>query len=304
MQLWREPEAFRRACDEARGRGLRVALVPTMGALHAGHAALITEARRHADFVAVSVFVNPTQFGPNEDLARYPRMLESDIARSEASGAHGVFAPSAEAMYPSGDETRVRVGATAEPLCGPHRPGHFEGVATVVTKLFALAGPCVAAFGSKDYQQLQVLRRVARDLFLPVEILAVPTVREPDGLAMSSRNAYLSAEERAAALAIPRGLSEAVRAFAAGERGAGALTGLVRSRVAPIATSIDYVEIADPDTLRPLQGAERTGDRALLALALRLKGARLIDNVVLGEDPAPIAGESVPSPRTSPPEGG
>lgn len=291
MQLWRDPEAFRRACDEARARGLRVGLVPTMGALHAGHATLITEARRRADFVAVSVFVNPTQFGPNEDLARYPRMLESDTARSEVAGAHGVFAPAADAMYPPGDETRVRVGPTAEPLCGAFRPGHFEGVATVVTKLFALAGPCVAAFGRKDYQQLQVLRRVVRDLFLPIELVAVPTVREPDGLAMSSRNAYLSPDERAAARAIPRGLSEAVRAFAAGEREAGALAALVRAHVAPIATSIDYVEVTDPDTLRPLERGERAGERALLALAIRLQGARLIDNVVLGEDPAPIAGE-------------
>ena len=153
MQLLREPEAFRRACEEARARGLRVGLVPTMGALHAGHVALVTEARRHASFVVVSVFVNPTQFGPSEDFGRYPRTLEADVERCERAGASAVFAPAAEAMYPPGDETRVRVGATAAPLCGAYRPGHFEGVATVVAKLFALAGPCAAVFGRKDYQQ-------------------------------------------------------------------------------------------------------------------------------------------------------
>jgi pantoate--beta-alanine ligase len=289
METWHDPSEFRRACDAARARGERVGLVPTMGALHEGHMALVTEARRRASFVAVTIFVNPTQFGPNEDYARYPRTLERDVERCAAAGAHGVFAPEAAAMYPPGDETRVKPGRTAGPLCGEHRPGHFEGVATVVTKLFALAGPSIAAFGRKDYQQLQVVRRVAADLFLPVEILGVRTVREPDGLAMSSRNAYLSPDLRAAARSIPIALSEAHQAFARGERSAGALASIVRSRVARVATSIDYVEVADADTvaLVPPEGA--VGDRALVALAIRLGGARLIDNVVLGEDPAPIA---------------
>jgi pantoate--beta-alanine ligase len=288
MQIWRDPEELRRACDEARRQGLRVGLVPTMGALHAGHAALVEEAARRADFVAVTVFVNPTQFGPSEDLAKYPRTLDSDIEKSRKAGANGVFAPSPDAMYPPGDETRVRVPATSEPLCGAHRPGHFEGVATVVTKLFALTGPCVAVFGRKDYQQLQVIKRLVRDLFLPVEIVGAPTIREPDGLAMSSRNAYLAQAEREQAAAIPRGLSAAVRAFQAGERSAGALRGIVRSHVEPIARSIDYVDVADPDSLRVLPDGERTGERALVALAIRTPSARLIDNVVLGEDPAPI----------------
>ncbi len=221
MELVHEPEAFRRACDEARARGLRVGLVPTMGALHAGHAALIAEARRHASFVVVSIFVNPTQFGPAEDFARYPRTLEADAATCERAGAAAVFAPAADAMYRPGDETRVRVGATAAPLCGAHRPGHFEGVATVVAKLFALTGPSVAVFGRKDYQQLRVISRFTADLFLPVEIVGLRTVREPDGLALSSRNAYLSPEQRAAALAIPRGLSAAVDRVRA--RGTGCL---------------------------------------------------------------------------------
>ncbi len=232
--------------------------------------------------------MNPTQFCPNEDYARYPRTLDADRAKCEAAGADVVFAPEAQAMYPAGEETRVRVGATAGPLCGEHRPGHFEGVATVVTKLFALAGPCVAVFGRKDYQQLQVIKRLARDLFLPVEVAGLTTVREPDGLAMSSRNAYLSAEERHRALAIPRGLSAAWRAFAAGERSAGALASIVRGSVREVATSIDYVEVADADTLRVFGTEERTSDRALVALAIRLGKARLIDNVVLGEDAAPI----------------
>jgi pantoate--beta-alanine ligase len=288
MQLLHEPEAFRRACDEARSHGLRVGLVPTMGALHEGHLALLHEAKRRAAFVAVTVFVNPTQFGPNEDLARYPRDLERDAGACETAGASAVFAPAAASMYPPGDEARVHVGATAEGLCGAFRPGHFEGVATVVTKLFAVTGPCVAVFGRKDYQQLQVIRRLVRDLLLPVEIIGMRTVREPDGLAMSSRNAYLSAEQRRAALAIPRGLAAAARAFDAGERRAGALTALVRAEVERIATSIDYVSVADPESLRVLGAEELAGSRALCALAARLSSARLIDNLVLGEDTAPV----------------
>ena len=288
MQLLREPLRLRQACDDARARGLTVGLVPTMGALHEGHAALVREARKHADFVAVSVFVNPTQFGPNEDLARYPRTLEKDVEKVEAAGAVAVFAPSEGAMYPPGDETRVRVGAVATGLCGAYRPGHFEGVATIVAKLFALAGPCTAVFGRKDYQQLQVIKRFTTDLFLPVTILGLRTVRESDGLAMSSRNAYLKPEQRAAALAIPRGLTAAARAFAAGERRAAALTALARAEVEPIATSIDYVSVADPDSVRVLEDAEIVGDRALIALAIRLGGARLIDNMVLGEETPPL----------------
>jgi pantoate--beta-alanine ligase len=289
MQLLREPEAFRRAMDEARARGQRVGLVPTMGALHVGHVALIAEAKRRAASVAVSIFVNPTQFGPNEDFGRYPRALDSDVEKCEAAGAAIVFAPSAPAMYPPGDETRVHVGPTAAALCGAYRPGHFEGVATVVAKLFALAGPCVAVFGRKDYQQLQVIKRLTTDLFLPVEIIGVRTVRETDGLAMSSRNAYLSASQRAAALAIPRGLSAAARAFAAGERRAGALAEEARAEVAKVASSIDYVSVADPETLRVLEPEEEAGERALCALALRLGGTRLIDNMVLGEEPPPLS---------------
>lgn len=288
MDIWRSADAFRQACDEARRRGDRVALVPTMGALHRGHQALVTEARKYASFVAVSVFVNPTQFGPNEDFARYPRDLDGDVQKSLEAGAHGVFAPPANEMYPAGDETRVHVGPLASPLCGPHRPGHFEGVATVVAKLLILTGPAIALFGRKDYQQLKVIERITKDLFIPVKIVGVPTIRENDGLAMSSRNAYLSAEARAKAAEIPRGLTEASRAFAAGERRVGELVRLVRARVEPIADSIDYVDAADPETLRVFGADDTAPERMLVALAIRTKGARLIDNVVLGEDPAPI----------------
>lgn len=297
MLVWREPEDFRRACETARARGERVAVVPTMGALHAGHLALIEEARRRAPFVAVTIFVNPAQFGPNEDFAQYPRDLEGDAALCEKAGAVGVFAPSVEAMYPPGDETRVRVGATAESLCGVHRPGHFEGVATVVTKLLVLTGPSVAVFGRKDYQQLGVIERVVRDLFLPVEVASVRTVREPDGLARSSRNAYLRPEHRRDARAIPEALSAAWEAFNEGERDADTLAGIVRASVELVATSVDYVEVADPESLTPIRAGARVGERALVALAVRLGATRLIDNIVLGEDPPPIP--RAPSTRLS-----
>ena len=278
----REPEAFRAACAAARESGSRVGLVPTMGALHAGHLALVREARRHAPFVAASIFVNPTQFGPNEDFARYPRDLEGDRAKLAQAGCDLVFAPEPGAMYPPGDATRVRVNGLDAHLCGPLRPGHFEGVATVVTKLFALVGPAVAVFGRKDYQQLAILRRLARDLFLPVEIVGHPIVREVDGLAMSSRNAYLSATERSRALALSRGLAAAARAFEGGERDAAALKRAAEEPVRAAADSVDYVAVADPDDLRPLAG--EVGARALVAIACRVGSTRLIDNVVLGED--------------------
>jgi pantoate--beta-alanine ligase len=279
------PADLRAACDAARARPAAVGFVPTMGALHAGHLALVTEARRRAAFVVASVFVNPTQFGPGEDFTRYPRDLEGDVAKLSGAGAELVFAPAADAMYPPGDDTRVRVGAVAAPLEGSHRPGHFEGVATVVAKLFGAVGPCVAIFGRKDYQQLLVVRRMTRDLLLPVEVVGHPIVREADGLAMSSRNAYLSAEERARALAISRGLDTATRRFAAGERDARALEAIVRGAVEPAATSVDYVEARDADTLAPLA---RVDARAVLAVACRVGSTRLIDNVVLGEDPPPL----------------
>jgi pantoate--beta-alanine ligase len=278
------PSEMRAACDAARAAGKRVGLVPTMGALHAGHLSLVKEARARADWVVTTIFVNPTQFGPNEDFARYPRDLAGDVAKLDCDV---VFAPAVEAMYPPGDETRVHVGKLAESLCGPHRPGHFEGVATIVTKLFALAGPCAAVFGKKDYQQLAILRRLAIDLFLPIVVVGHPIVREADGLAMSSRNAYLAKDERERALSLSRGLAAAWRAFASGERRAGALRDAANAIIAPASTSVDYVTVADADSLSPFSDDARLGDRALIATAVRIGKTRLIDSVVLGEDPIP-----------------
>jgi pantoate--beta-alanine ligase len=281
----RRAAEFGALCDEARRRGDRVGFVPTMGALHAGHLALATEARRRAGWVAASIFVNPTQFGPNEDLSRYPRDLDGDLAKLATTGVHAVFAPEPGEIYPPGAETRVRVGRLAEPLCGRTRVGHFEGVATVVAKLFGLVGPSVAVFGKKDYQQLLVIRRIVRDLFLPVEIVGLRTLREADGLAMSSRNAYLSSEERSRALALVTGLDVAARAFASGERRPRELERLAREPVDAVATTVEYVEVRDADTL---EAVDPVGARAVLAVACRIGSTRLIDNVVLGEDPPPL----------------
>lgn len=259
-----------------------------MGALHEGHLHLVREARKVADWVAVSIFVNPTQFGPNEDLARYPRDLEGDRKKLAGESVDAVFSPPSAAMYLAGDATRVTVSGLTANLCGPFRPGHFEGVTTIVAKLWNVVGPCVSVFGRKDYQQLAVLRRLAADLFFPVSILGVPTVREPDGLAMSSRNRFLGREEREKALTIPRGLAKAVELHRLGERRAGVLRDSVADTL-PASAQIDYVAVADPDSLVPFTNAQSVGDRALVALALRLGNTRIIDNVVLGEDASPIA---------------
>jgi pantoate--beta-alanine ligase len=280
------PSDLRLACDEARVQKCRVGLVPTMGALHEGHVALVREAAKRADFVVVTVFVNPTQFGPGEDFSRYPRDLDRDVAKAASAGASAVFAPGPGAMYLEGDETRVRVGALAVPLCGQFRPGHFEGVATIVAKLFILVGASVAVFGKKDYQQLAVVRRLAKDLLLPIDVVGYPIVREADGLAMSSRNAYLSPDERERARALSSGLDAAWRSFAQGERDAEVLRGAASEELEKASAQIDYVEVAHPERLAPF-GAGRVGDRTLLALAARIGTTRLIDNMVLGEDDPP-----------------
>ena len=278
---------LRRAISERSQGGATLGFVPTMGALHEGHRVLMREAAKRASFTLVSIFVNPTQFGPKEDLSRYPRDLEGDVAKCAAEGVALVFAPSVADMYPEGERTRVHVSGITEHLCGASRPGHFDGVATVVTKLFAASGPCVAVFGRKDYQQLQVIKRLTRDLLLPVEIVGVPTVRETDGLALSSRNAYLSVEDRQRALSIPRALAAAVRAFASGERGARKLKTGVADALGQAGLRIDYVALADPDTLVPLDEGGAAGERALLAIAAFAGTTRLIDNVVLGEEDGP-----------------
>ncbi len=280
------PAEARARCDAARAAKGRVAFVPTMGALHAGHLALVAEAKQRADFVVVSIFVNALQFGPGEDFARYPRDLEGDLRTLGPAGVDLVFAPAHSAIYSVEDETRVRVGPLGEPLEGARRPGHFEGVATVVTKLLQVVGPCAAIFGRKDYQQLAVIRRIVGDLFMPVDVVGLPTVREKDGLAMSSRNAYLSREDRARAVAIVNGLDAASRRFAAGERDARELERVARGPIERATTSIDYVDVRDPETLAPI--ARAVGARALLAVACRGGATRLIDNSVLGEDPPPL----------------
>ncbi len=265
--------------------GHRVGFVPTMGALHDGHLALVSEARSQgASFVAVSLFVNPTQFGPSEDFTRYPRTFDQDFARCRDAKVDVLFAPQREAMYPPGFSSVVEVKGLTDVLEGVHRPGHFAGVATVVCKLFGLAAPCVAVFGRKDYQQWKVVERMTRDLDLPVEIAAMPTVREPDGLALSSRNRYLSPEERERALGIARGIRAAMHAFDEGERKAASLLSLARAEIEPAFDAIDYVAIADADTLQPL---DRVEERALLAVAAKIGKTRLIDNVVFGEDRVP-----------------
>jgi pantoate--beta-alanine ligase len=278
-----------------RAAGRTIGFVPTMGALHEGHLELVREARRRSDVVLVSIFVNPTQFGPNEDFARYPRDVEGDLAKCASAGATAAFVPDVSEMYPEGSETRVTVGKLAAPLCGVHRPGHFEGVATVVAKLFAAVGPCVAVFGRKDYQQLKVIERMATDLLFPVTVVGHPTVRDFDGLALSSRNAYLSADERRRALAIPSALAGAASAFAAGERSARALLEPARQRVEAAARSIDYVTLADPRTLAPCDSATTLSGPVLLAIAARIEKTRLIDNMVLGEDVPPKVKEPTES---------
>ena len=238
-ELVHDPAAYRAACAAARARDLVVGVVPTMGALHEGHLALVTEARTRAQLVAVTIFVNPMQFGPNEDYGRYPRTLPEDLERCRAHGVDLVFAPAAEDMYPPGFSSYVGVDGVTEPLEGAFRPGHFRGVTTVVTKLLNLTGPSVAVFGRKDYQQWKTIARMVRDLDMPIEVIGMPTVREPDGLALSSRNRYLSPEDREGALAIARGLRAANAAFVAGERRASVLEGLAR---APIEGAFDSID--------------------------------------------------------------
>jgi pantoate--beta-alanine ligase len=275
-----EPQTLRKACDLARARGESVAFVPTMGALHSGHLSLIAEAKRHGAFVVASIFVNPTQFGPQEDFAKYPRTLEDDAAMLAGAGASALFSPTSEHMYVAGDATRIVVSQLTESLCGPFRPGHFEGVATVVCKLVSQVGPCTLLLGQKDYQQLAVVSRMVRDLFLPVTVVGVPTMREPDGLAMSSRNRYLSPEERTLAAAVPQALRAAEAAFKKGERQVGALRALSLAALGDT-LKLQYLTFADADSLAPYADEAKLPERALLAVAGYLGKTRLIDNVVL-----------------------
>jgi pantoate--beta-alanine ligase len=271
---------LRAACDRARGEGQRVGLVPTMGYLHEGHRSLMRAARSSCQFVVVTIFVNPLQFGAGEDLDTYPRDLSGDLAQCEAEGVDLVFGPSVAEMYPSGPPlTSVHVAGLTSDLCGASRPTHFDGVGTVVTKLLAITGPCAAYFGRKDAQQLAVIARLVEDLNLPVEVVGCPIVREPDGLARSSRNAYLSCDQRQSALVLSRALEAAAVAITSGERRTSAIVGIVRDRVATEpSVTLEYAEVRSARELAPV--TEIDGE-VLLALAARVGDTRLIDNVTI-----------------------
>jgi len=281
MRVVRTVAALRRAVARARAEGARVGFVPTMGALHDGHLSLIRRARREAGFVVVSVFVNPIQFGPKEDFTRYPRTFAADRKLARGAGADLIYAPAASEMYPEGFRTYVEVaGDIAARLEGASRPGFFRGVATVVAKLLNQVQPDIAYLGQKDAQQARVVQRMVRDLNIPVRIAVCPTVREADGLAMSSRNRCLSADERRQATVLSQALKQAEELFASGVSGAGRLKRAMRAviRRAP-AARIDYIEVVDADTMEPLRVVERP---ALVALAVFIGTTRLIDNTVLG----------------------
>jgi pantoate--beta-alanine ligase len=264
-----------------RAAGRRIGLVPTMGYLHEGHLSLVDEARRRADAVVLSIFVNPLQFGPKEDLARYPRDLPRDRELAGSRGVDVLFIPPVEMMYPEGSEVRVIPGATAERWEGAARPGHFTGVLTVVAKLFHLVEPDVACFGQKDIQQLTLVRRMVRDLDWPLEIVGVPTVRERDGLALSSRNAYLSTEERSRALVLSRALLAAHQTFCQGERRAASLEARMREQLArQPEVKIEYIAIVEPERLEPVAQVD---EQTIIALAGRVGNTRLIDNINLAQ---------------------
>jgi len=287
VQTVKTLDMLRTALAALRADGARIALVPTMGALHEGHLTLVRRARAEADHVVASIFVNPKQFGPNEDLDAYPRQLAADAAMLEAEGVALLWAPTAEAMYPQGFVTNVSVAGVSEGLCGAARPGHFDGVATVVLKLFNQVAPDMAFFGEKDFQQLAVIRAMARDLDLTRPhvdaIIGVPTVREADGLAMSSRNRYLSPEQRAAAAALPRAIKAAIARIESGGEVTQALAGLEAEVIAAGFTSVDYAALADARSLAPLDALTERPARILVAA--RIGGTRLIDNMAVG--PAP-----------------
>jgi pantoate--beta-alanine ligase len=278
FEIIRDPKAMRARVEDLRRDGRRIAVVPTMGALHEGHLTLLRAARERADIVILTIFVNPTQFGPNEDLSRYPRDEAGDLAKAKTCGIDLAFCPEASAMYPSGAQTFVEVRELQKPLCGASRPGHFAGVATIVTKLFHITNPHVAVFGEKDYQQLAIIRRMVRDLDFGIEIVGVPIVRETDGLALSSRNAYLSAEQRQAALSLSKGLAAAEAAFKAGERDANKLVAAARAELqAEHLMRIDYLELRDADELSVIDAVK---SRAVMAIAAFVGTTRLIDNRV------------------------
>jgi len=273
-----DPAAMSAWSEAARGRGERIALVPTMGALHRGHLSLLAEARRRAQKLVLSIFVNPMQFGPQEDLAKYPRDLPGDLAQAASVGCDLAFVPEAASMYGPGFQTAIDVREVSQGLCGARRPGHFVGVATVVCKFFNIVRPHVALFGEKDFQQLVVIRRMVTDLNLPVEVVGLPTVREPDGLALSSRNAYLSPSDRQRAAALFAGLSAAKALVDKGELHVSVLLAAAKSEIAARVDRIDYLEVRAAEDLQPLDRIDRP---AVMLVAAFVGGTRLIDNLRL-----------------------
>jgi len=279
MQVHKDIELCRMAVRSDRQAGDTVGLVPTMGALHEGHLSLIRAAQARCRRVAVTIFVNPTQFAPHEDFSAYPRPLEKDLELCRNAGVDLVFTPSVETMYPNDARTTIHVAGLSKGLCGPFRPGHFDGVATVVTKLFNILPADAAFFGEKDYQQLQVIRRMARDLNLPIEIVGCPTLREADGLAMSSRNVYLTPAQRTQAVSLSRALFAAAAEVRAGQRDAGAITHHARASIlAAGPATMEYVDVVDAESLVVLTTVDRL---ARMCLAVRIGSCRLIDNVAL-----------------------
>jgi len=279
MDVYETIEQMRSACQAAKQGGQRLGFVPTMGALHEGHVSLVRAAKARCDVVAASIFVNPTQFGPNEDFSKYPRSFEWDLKLLEKEGVELLFAPSVEEMYPGDAVTFVTVEGLSERLCGKSRPGHFRGVTTVVSKLFHITQPDLAFFGQKDAAQVAIIRRMARDLNLGVEIVVCPIVREADGLAMSSRNAYLSLQQHRSALVLSRSLAQVKKLFEQGERCAGKLGAAGRQVFSEEpSVRLDYFQIVNPETLEPVESISAP---ALVAVAAFVGGTRLIDNIVL-----------------------
>ncbi|MEM1179458.1 MAG: pantoate--beta-alanine ligase [Acidobacteriota bacterium] len=281
IQRAESPAALRARVSQWRKEGLRVGFVPTMGALHEGHLSLVRAAHEHADRVVASIFVNPTQFGPGEDYGRYPRQVDEDCGRLAEEGCDLIFLPEVEHIYPAGASTAVEVEGPSSGFEADQRPGHFRGVATVVAALFHLVRPDVAVFGEKDAQQLAVVRKMVRDLHFPIEVVGAPIVREPDGLALSSRNVYLSAEERVAAQVLSRSLEGARRAVAEGERDAAEIRRMVGAELAaePLGMT-DYVGVVDADTFQPIERLDASG-QVVIPIAYRLGHTRLLDNLRL-----------------------
>ena len=279
MKIVREIEEMKEIASQARREGERVVLVPTMGYLHEGHVALLKQGRELGGLLIMTIFVNPTQFGPSEDFGSYPRDVEGDMRKAEQAGVDVVFMPDGEALYPEGFQTFIEVRRLQKHLCGLSRPGHFVGVATVVLKLFNIVGPHTAVFGEKDYQQLAVIRRMVSDLHLDVEVVGHPIVREPDGLAMSSRNSYLTTKERQAALSLHQALSRGMELFEHGERDAAVVMEAMKEILSREPTvAVEYVKVCNRETLEDIDDI-RGG--ALLAVAVRIGKTRLIDNAVL-----------------------